>query len=409
MRRGNGLVRVSGRRLKLPVLSRLTQAWLAFSGLVIAVAAYTASDDGRRRAAIAMTVEGIERLAPPADERLSIADKIERQDFGREAAQAISASAAKDPYDLDAEDALAGIEAGAPIYSDPAADIVITVDGSPARSIAAGPSLASLTIARIADPDPALLRRTAYGKAPRIGADGRRPAKTYARPYRAGDKPSVALVIGGLGLNRALTERAIRELPAEVTLAFAPYAKDLDAWARRAREAGHEFMIELPMENRSGEGEALGPATLLTSRSQEQNLQRLEWILSRAEGYFGVTNYLGAHFAADAGAMAPVLEQIAAAGLSYVDDTGVLKTRKGAAIATVSRLIDPGFGAEKNRTARDLQGLEEVATRNGEALGKTYVNADTLDVLVEWAESLPARGIALAPASAVLEMRSSRS
>lgn len=400
-----GLVRLGGRRLKLPVLSRLTQAWLAFAALAGGISVYTASDDGRRRAAIAMTVEGIERIAPPADGHQRVADRLDRQNFGREALAASPASAAQEAFGADAEDALAGIEAGAPVYADPAADIVITVDGSPARSIAASPSLASLTLARVADPDPALLHRTAYGKAPRVGPDGRRPAKAYARPFTPGENPNVALIIGGLGLNRALTERAIEDLPPGVTLAFAPYAKDLDLWARRAREAGHEFMIELPLENRSGEGETLGPATLLTSRSEEQNLQRLDWVLSRAEGYFGVTNYLGAHFSADRDAMAPVLERLADAGLAYIDDTGALKGRKDGKAAVVSRLIDPGFGGDRAQTARDLESLEGIASRNGEALGKTYVNADTLDALVDWADGLSSRGLALAPASAVLEMR----
>lgn len=397
-------MRIGGRRLKLPVVSRLTQAWIAFAAIAAGIVLYTASDDGRRRAAIAMTVEGIERIAPPPESIASIGEKIDRQAFGREAI-APTAAAAGD----DVEDALAGIEAGAPVYADPAADIVITVDGSPARAIGAAPSLASLTSLRIAEPDPALLHRTAYGKSPRIAEDGRRASKVYARPFSPDDSPHVGLIVGGLGLNRALTERAIEELPPNVTLAFAPYAKDLDLWTKRAREAGHEFMIELPMENRSGEGEALGPATLLTSREAAQNLQRLDWILSRAEGYFGVTNYLGAHFSADRDAIDPVLARVAAAGLAYVDDTGALKGRKSGDVATVSRLIDPGFGAEKGRTARDLDSLEKIAARSGEALGKTYVNADTLDLLVEWADGLSARGLALAPASAVLAMRATDS
>jgi uncharacterized protein len=338
----------------------------------------------------------------PFPTRRAASDRIDRQDFGREAIAASSASAPADPYDVDAEDALAGIETGGPVGGDPAADIVITVDGAPARSIAATPSLASLTALRIADPDPALLQRTAYGRAPRIGADGRRPLQVYARPYSESDGAEVALIVGGLGLNRALTERAIAELPANVTLAFAPYAKDLDDWARRAREAGREFMIEIPMENRSGEGEALGPATLLTSRNAAQNLQRLDWVLSRAEGYFGVTNYLGAHFSADREAIAPVLERITAAGVAYVDDTGAVRPGKDGAVAAVDRLIDPGFGGDRSRTARDLDTLEKIAARNGRAVGKTYVNADTLGALVEWADSLPDRGLALAPASAVL-------
>ncbi|HBS31633.1 MAG TPA: hypothetical protein DEA40_07800 [Parvularcula sp.] len=402
-------MRIGGRRFKLPVVSRLTLAWLAFAALAAGVALYTASDDSRRRAAIAMTVEGIERIAPPAERAPSIADKIERQAFGRQAAASAIEIPVEEAFGDEAEDALEGIEAGASAFADRADDIVITVDGAPARAIAATPTLASLTSLRIAEPDAALLQRTAYGKAPRIAADGRRAAKVYARPFTPGESPHVALIVGGLGLNRALTERAIDELPPEVTLAFAPYARDLDFWARRAREAGHEFMIELPMENRSGEGEALGPATLLTSRDEAQNLQRLDWILSRAEGYFGVTNYLGAHFSADRAAVDPVLARVAAAGLAYVDDTGALKGRKGGGVAIVSRLIDPGFGAEKTRTARDLESLEKYAARSGEALGKTYVNADTLDALVDWAGGLGSRGVALAPASAVLAMRATDS
>jgi len=399
-------VRFGGRRLKLPVLSRLTQAWLALAFGCAAMAVYTFSDDARRRAAIAMTIEGVERLAPPTDERRSAASRLDRQDFPREASDAETGPPAADPYDLNAEDSLGGIEAGAPVAADPAADIVITVDGAPARAIATSASLAALTIARIAPPDPALLQANAYGRVPRIGADGRRPSKVYASPLTPGDGPSVALIVGGLGLNRALTERAIAELPAGVTLGFAPYAKDLDHWARRAREAGHEFLIEIPMENRAGEGEALGPATLLASRSAEENLQRLDWILSRAEGYFGVTNYLGAHFSADRDAIRPVLDRIAAAGLYYIDDTGVVRSRKDAGVGAVSRLIDPGFGGDKGRAARDLDTLEKIAARNGQAVGKTYVNADTLGALVEWAETLSSRGLALAPASAVLARNS---
>ncbi len=397
------------RRFKLPVVSTLTQAWLAFTVLVAGIAVYTASDAGRRRAAIAMTIDGVETIAPFADNRPSIAERLDRQNFTREAGAMPPAGSPDAAYGADTQDALEAIDAAAPAMADPASDIVITVDGRPAKSIgSASAVLASLGSAPIAEPDAALLIRTAYGNAPRIAEDGRRASKQYARPFAPGDDPHVAIIVGGLGLNRALTERAINELPAGVTLAFAPYAKDLAFWAQRARAEGHEFMVEIPMENRSGEGEALGPATLLTSRSEQENLQRLDWILSRTEGYFGVTNYLGATFAADRDAMAPVLERLAAAGLVFVDDTGALKGKKGA-VATVSRLIDPGFGSEKGRTIRDLESLEKIAEREGEALGKTYVNGDTLGAIADWADGLGARGLALAPASAVLAIRSGAS
>ncbi len=396
------------RRFKLPVLSRLSWAWLGFAALGLGVAVYSANDGGRTRAAVAMAVEGIERLAPP-ERRDAVEAPPERLAAGAPAivAEEAAADAPLDPYALDAEDALSGVGDAAAPYEDPAADVIITVDGVPARAIGqaqAKKSAAAMT--PVSAPDEGLLRRSAYGQIPRIGADGRRPSKIYAKNFAPGKGPHVALIVGGLGLNRALTERAIDDLPPQVTLAFAPYAKDLIFWTKRARDAGHEIMIEIPMENRSSDVEALGPAALLTSRSAEENAQRLDWILSRFQGYFGATNYLGAKFSGDRDAIEPLLARIEAAGLSYVDDTGGIDrdAKKGAA-ASVDRLVDPGYGENATQTRRDLEALEKTAAAGGDALGKTYVYDATLDDIVEWTASLEGKGLTLAPASAVLALR----
>ena len=58
----------------------------------------------------------------------------------------------------------------------------------------------------------------------------------------------MSLVLGGLGINYTHTRSAIDELPPEVTLSFAPHASGLQTWINRAREAGHEVLIELPLE-----------------------------------------------------------------------------------------------------------------------------------------------------------------
>ncbi len=385
------------RRFKLPVLSRLTWAWLGFVALGGGVALYAANDSGRTRAAAAMAVEGIERLAPPIEpksvaepppERLAVIDTLQQ------------------PNAAETEDTLADINDPTILREDPSADVIITVDGAPARAIGAAAAKPASSWTPIAAPDASLLKRSAYGQVPRISADGRRPSKIYAQAFTPGDRPSIALIVGGLGLNRALTERAIDELPPYVTLAFAPYAKDLPFWSKRARDAGHEVMIEIPMENRAGDAQALGPAALLTTRSDAENAQRLDWILSRFEGYFGVTNYLGAKYSGDRDAMQALLSRISAAGLAYIDDTGALERIGAKAEATsVNRLIDPGYGSDKGQTKRDLQSLEKIAEREGDALGKTYINDETLGDIVEWSGSLDARDLSLAPASAVLAMR----
>ncbi len=414
------------RKLKWPVLSRLTWAWLVFACCGAGVMAYTAFNADKRPAAIAMPVEAIERLAAPAErvaqapspERLAPATGVTNASLGEEA-DALEAPYARsdersdfgaEPYSMETGDILALGEPGN-FPGDPADEIVITIDGAPA--LAPGEKPAPTTARSAAAPTPiaatdqSMLRKTDYGMAPKIGPGGRRASSYYAKPFKQGEHPDVALIVGGLGLNRALTERAIDDLPANVTLAFAPYAKDLSFWTKRARDAGHEVLLELPMEDRLGAEDVLGPAALMTTRTSAENLQRLDWMLSRFDGFFGVTNYLGAKFTSD-DAFDPVLRQIKNSGLAYFDDSGALRHSwhgEDKTATTVNRIIDPGFETDRSATSADLAALEKIAKRDGDAIGKTYANSSTLDVIADWAVKVGERELELAPASAVLAAR----
>src|SRR6202034_3204143 len=95
---------------------------------------------------------------------------------------------------------------------------------------------------------------------------------------------------------------------------------DLDREAARAREEGHEILLQAPMEPFGSANANPGPHTLITAASQAENLESLHWLMSRFPGYVGVTNYLGGKLTADAHAFSPVLAEIAARGLDYLDD-----------------------------------------------------------------------------------------
>ena len=94
-----------------------------------------------------------------------------------------------------------------------------------------------------------------------------------------------------------------------VTLSFVPYATDLQGWINKARAAGHEVLLELPMEAYDYPNVDTGPQTLITSAKPEENLRRLNILLGKTTGYFGVTNYQGAKFATDAAAATPVMKR----------------------------------------------------------------------------------------------------
>src|SRR5690242_9910436 len=163
-----------------------------------------------------------------------------------------------------------------------------------------------------------------YGPLPRIGKDGRKPWQVYARPIHrqllASAGPKVAIVLGGMGLNGELTERAIRELPGEVSLAFAPYADGLQRVVNRARANGHEVYLQLPMEPLGYPEVSPGPHTLLAAMSPQETLDNLAWFMGRFAGYVGVMNYMGAQLVANAQALAPIMAELARRGLVFLDD-----------------------------------------------------------------------------------------
>ena len=238
------------------------------------------------------------------------------------------------------------------------------------------------------------------GPLPTIAPDGRTPAVAYARPFRSNGKPRVALIVGGLGLNAVTTRAAIERLPAEVTLSFVPYADGLQGWIDLARAQGHEVLIEIPMEP-TGYPDTVdpGPQTLLAASTPEEIQARMAWLLGRATGYFGVTNYLGDRFAPSDAGMNAFLAVLRQRGLAFLDD-GSMRRRPGAfARASADRIVD------ETQTPAAIMGqlnaLEAAAKTRGQALGTGFSYPVTVEAAARWTAGLEARGLQLAPASAI--------
>ncbi len=256
-------------------------------------------------------------------------------------------------------------------------------------------------------PDPGLVETGPQGPLPIIGRDGRQPWRVYGRPFdRADARPRIAIVISGLGLSGDATQAAIDSLPGAVTLAFDPYGKALGDWVSRARTAGHEVLLGVPMEPVDYPRQDPGPYTLLTSLSPDENRERLDWVLSRATGYIGVTNMMGSRFTASQTNLLPVMDELKKRGLMFVDGRASEQSVAGALAETmgVPRIIaDDTIDADATRDAidRHLASLEAAAQRDGSALGTGFAYPVTLERVALWAKTLDQKGIALAPASAL--------
>jgi polysaccharide deacetylase 2 family uncharacterized protein YibQ len=248
-------------------------------------------------------------------------------------------------------------------------------------------------------PAPGLTAPGPGGALPIISKDGRTSFQVYARPFKDNGKPKVALVIGGLGLNAASTKAAIEHLPPEITLSFVPYAEGLQGWIDMARANGHEVMLELPMEPLDYPSNDPGPYTLMTSANAGETLKRLDWLLSRASGYFAVTNYLGGRFVSSTAAMAMLSAALKARGLGFIDDGSAQGKGAGIPRASAGAVIDEQLSADD--IDRQLLGLEAKALAHGSALGSGFSYPVTVDQVSHWAQGVASRGYQLAPASAI--------
>ena len=283
-----------------------------------------------------------------------------------------------------------------PLSAFDAAPAQVTGPAAPAAPLTTGQALVQSPVAGLTAPGPG-------GLLPIIAADGRTPAQVYARPFHDTGAPKVALVIGGLGLNAKTTRDAIQDLPADVTLSFVPYAEGLQGWIDLARANGHEVLLEAPMEPLDYPQNDPGPYTLMAQDPPQETIKRLEMLLSRATGYFGVTNYLGGRFMTSDGAMAAFSSALHQRGLGFIDDGSAAGRGGSEPRASAERVIDQDL--DGGSIDQQLAALETSAQQHGKALASGFAYPVTLQEVQRWAAGLQAKGLVLAPASAVMSRR----
>ncbi|WP_311275837.1 divergent polysaccharide deacetylase family protein [Methylobacterium sp. WCS2018Hpa-22] len=262
---------------------------------------------------------------------------------------------------------------------------------------------------RLAAPDPRLLERGRHGSVPKIGDGRRRPLDVYARPDPDAGAPGarIAILVTGLGVGQAATAGAITKLPPAISLAFSPYGGDLERSVARARDFGHEILVQAPMEPFDYPDSDPGPQTMLTSSRPPENLDRLSWVMSRFGGYVGLVNFMGAKLEGDAAAFEPVLREIGARGLGFVDDGA---SSRSLATSLGGKLKIPVARAEivldalpqADAIDRELARLEAQAKATGFALASAGAMPMTIERIARWASDLEARGVRLVPVSTAL-------
>lgn len=233
----------------------------------------------------------------------------------------------------------------------------------------------------------------------------RRPAA----PLTAG-VPHVAILMSGLGLNKALTVAAILYLPPDVSLSFSPYAPDLAIWIAAARTHGHEALVDLPLESAAPQDDP-GADGLMTGLKPSENSIRLGRIADRAPQAFGVATALGSRFLTDRAALGPVLADLADRGLAVIEASadprmlvGEMGARSQQPRLKASIAVDEAQG--RDDILRDLAALATTALNgapnNAPAFAVVAPSPLSLALITSWCRQLPRQGITLTPVSNLL-------
>lgn len=255
-------------------------------------------------------------------------------------------------------------------------------------------------------PDRALIEQSEHGPLPVVGPDGRRPFDVYAGSWSGSRGAKVAIVIGGLGLSQTGTQAAIRKLPQGVTLAFSPQGNSLTRWMQEGRRSGHEILMQIPLEPFDYPRTNPGRNTLTVEAPPRTNLANLHWALGRTTNYVGVMNYMGARFMADHEAMKPVMADLAARGLMFLDD-GSYGRSAAPDLAAGDRMPFASGDAiidqvqDKAEILKKLDELEATARARGSAIGSGSAFDVTVDTVAAWVGEARLRGIEIVPVSAL--------
>lgn len=256
-----------------------------------------------------------------------------------------------------------------------------------------------------------LYERLSFGILPLIRAkDGFTPFHAYKKPF-ANEKPEkkrIALGIYGLGLSDKATESAIRAIPSSVSLILSPYAPEVDLYRQKARAAGHEIWLSVPLENTTYPNVDTGSQTIFVNSTIKDTRDRVFWALSRTAGYTGIVSNKDHKYTIDQVRTHPLFKEIKRRGLGYLESNPSIdlladqgNPKRKVPYIKNSLWIDENLDAQT--IIENLKQLEQKALKEGEAVGLLQPYPLSYQIILKWIKTLEEKNIEIVPISAISE------
>lgn len=247
--------------------------------------------------------------------------------------------------------------------------------------------------------------QTAQGILPVIAPDGTKPWNYFAKKAASGS-PRIAVVVSQLGLSAQHTQDAIA-LPPAVSLSFSPYGREgMAALAEAASAAGHELLLDLPMQTARFPADDPGPYGIRTDLDASENLARLTAVLGKARGYVGLMGTSRDVVGNEAAKIVPLIQELERRGLLFVaghaqPPAGMFRIQRKATVPVLLTDVVLDERITETHIRNQLARAEDRARTVGSALvlGRSYPL--TVELLAEWLATLPGKGFVVVPVSAL--------
>lgn len=231
-------------------------------------------------------------------------------------------------------------------------------------------------------------------------------SNTIAEMMSLPEGPRIVLVIDDVGLDLAAAQRVI-DLPVATSLAVLPYADAAAVVSQRARDAGRDVLVHMPMEP-LGLADP-GPNALRLGLQREDLELRARWAMARVPGAIGFNNHMGSRFTQDPAALRIAMSAIAEEGLIFLDSRTSAASRgsavaRGLGLDVLERdvFIDHELDAHAIMTALDE--AETLAQRRGHVVLIGHPHDITLDHLETWTRDAQSRGFVFVTVSEMAEL-----
>lgn len=224
--------------------------------------------------------------------------------------------------------------------------------------------------------------------------------------HRTATNPRVVIIIDDMGVD-VKRSAAVVDLPAGLTLAYLPYASNIKAQTAKARDAGHELMVHVPMEPMSQTKDP-GPEVLRVGQDLAVFDQVLQDGLSAFEGYVGINNHMGSKLTQDKVAMARVMSALKSRKLYFIDSRTIQNSVAGdmareAGVPHAGRDVFLDHEDTAEFVSKSLAQVERKALKDGLAIAIGHPKDVTIEGLRAWLPTLKDKGIELVHASQVVK------